>query len=284
MLYKKPQGVSYTDMCIYIDTHAYKENKTEEERELIYKYVYLISHMLAVKMHLFSDYKYYSDFAIWYTTQIFYRLESPKQYELDDEGNPKLTKITSILNYIKSTIAARKITFEQKEYSQTISKEDCNNTIEYNYSLYDKVNEGLDYLYKAEFDLCLEDCCKSIRKYLSRIPYKGSLWYNIYLSCILTFLNSVTLSNKDIDRLMNLKSTLNIDFTSLYKKETQDPVILYHLDKSMKDYILVLFRQIKHELAMELSQISDVYVGTDSGIYSVMMQELNGYVREDYAE
>ena len=116
MYYSKPKDLSYTDMCIYIDAHAYDDKKSEEVKEKIYKYIYWVSHMIAVKMHLFKEFRYYNDFAIWYTTQIFYRLENPKQYELDENGNPKMEKINSILNYIKSTIASRKISFEQQEF------------------------------------------------------------------------------------------------------------------------------------------------------------------------
>lgn len=281
MYYQKPKNLKYTDMCIYIDKHAYDENKTEEVKENIYKYIYFLSHMLAVKMKLFQNSKYYDDFALWYTTQIFYRLENPKQFEVDENGNPKIKKIKSILNYIRNTIGVRKVTFEQQEYSQVISYKD-NDYLDYGFSLSDKINDNLDSLYRVEFDLCLSNCCKSIKKFLSRLPYKKDsvMFNNIYLSCLLTFLNSVTISNKDIARLNNLKYQYNIDILKVYKEEDKDPVILYHLDASMHDYILVLHRQIKHELSSELSQMSNMYVGTNSGIYALMMQELNGYSSE----
>lgn len=285
MYYKKPKNISYVDMCKYVDSISYKEDKTEEERETMYKYIYFISHMLAVKMHLFRNYEYYDDFAIWYTTQIFYRLENKKQYELDKNGNPKMTKIKSILNYIKSTITLRKVSFEQQEYCQIIEQADTN-YLESNYSLIDKINDDLDSLYTAEFSICLNNCCTSIKKFLYRIPYKrnSAVWYNIYLSCLLSFLNSVTLSNKDIERIKLLKFQQNVDYIHLYNKENRDPVILYHLPDEMHDYVLVLLRQIKHELALELSQTSHSYLGTNSGLYTLMMAEINSSDKNDYGE
>lgn len=283
MFYKKPKDVSYVDMCKYVDEFAYKRDKTDDEKELMYKYIYFISHMLAVKMHLFNNYEYYNDFALWYTSQIFSRLENPKQYELDSNGNPKMTKIKSILNYIKSTIAARKVSFEQQEYCQIIKRTEDDEFFSNEFSLSDKINEELDSLYKIEFMMCLQDCCKSIRNFLLKLPYRKDsvMWYNIYLSCLLTFLNSVTLPNRDLERLKLLKFQNNIDYVQLYKKENVDPVILYHLPDSMHDYVLVLVRELKHEIALELSQSSHNYIGTNSGLYSLMMNELNSSYRED---
>lgn len=285
MIYSKPKNLKYVDMCKYVDEHAYDLNKTDEMKETIYKYIYWISHMLAVKLKLFNDYKYYDDFSLWYTTQLFYRLENPKQYEIDEFGKPKMEKIKSILNYIKNTLAVRKISFEQQEYSQVITYTD-DYYVEYNYSLSDKINENLDDLYKVEFDLCLQNCAKSIRRFLSRIPYKSDsvTFYNIYLSCLLTFLNSVTIPNKEIKRLVALKYQENVDVTDSFIKEALDPVILYHLPESFHDYIFVLFKQIRHEIASELEHSSNSYVGTNTGIYNLMMSELNGYKEEELNE
>lgn len=285
MLYHKPKNLRYVDMCKYIDEHAYDENKTNEVKENIYKYIYWISHMFAVKLKLFNDYKYYDDFSLWYTTQLFYRLENPKQFEVDENGKPKMEKIKSILNYIKNTLAVRKISFEQQEYSQVLTYTD-DYYVEYNYSLSDKINENLDELYKVEFDLCLKDCAKSIRKFLQRIPYKpdSSTFYNIYLSCLLTFLNAVTIPNKEIKRLVSLKYQENVDVIDSIIKESTDPVILYHLPDSFHDYIYVLFKQLRHEIAQELEQTYTSYIGTNSGIYNIMMSELNGSIEEDMFE
>lgn len=267
-------------MCIYIDNNVYREDLTDEEKETIYKYIYLITHMLAKKMKLFSNQQYYDSFSLWYTTQLFFRLQSPKQFELDENGEPKLKRIKSILNYIKNTIGARRVTFEQEEYSQVlVTQEDMNDPACADYSLCDQIYESLDRMYHVEFDLCLENCCKSIKQLVEKIPYKkdSTTWYNIYMSCLLSFLNSITISNYDLRRIANFKQVTDTTFIDYYEKEAVDPVILYHLPNDMHDYILVLLREIKHELAIELSQETHQYIGTNSGIYALMMSELNGY-------
>lgn len=272
--------MSYSDMCIYIDTHAYDNNKTEEVREKIYEYIYLISNMLAKKMRLFSNPKYYDDFSLWYTTQVYYRLENPKQYELDEFGQPKMTKLKSILNYIKSTIAFRKVTFEQQEYSQVITE---NKDLSYcDYSLVDKINTTLDELYRVETDFYFENISTTIKNLLKKIPYKDNTvdFSNIYISCLLTFLNSISISYADKERLRTKGTADILDF---YEKENEDPVILYHLPDNMKNYIHVLHKRIKHELAIEFSYTSKYNIETNSGIYSLMMNELNNEdVTKDY--
>ena len=40
MYYSKPKDITYTDMCIFIDNTAYKPDKTNEDREKIYLYIY----------------------------------------------------------------------------------------------------------------------------------------------------------------------------------------------------------------------------------------------------
>ena len=39
----------------------------------------------------------------------------------------------------------------------------------------------------------------------------------------------------------------------LYIKEAENSTILYHIDESMRDYITVLTRELKHAIAKDLS-------------------------------
>lgn len=50
MTYKKPAGVTYVQMCMYVDANIYKEQKQEN---LLYEYIYHICYMLACKSHFF---------------------------------------------------------------------------------------------------------------------------------------------------------------------------------------------------------------------------------------
>jgi hypothetical protein len=73
------------------------------------------------------------------------------------------------------------------------------------------LSDSIDELSMVEFNLCLGDIIKTARAFLSTIPYHTdkAMWNNIYTSVMLTFLNHVTLSNKDITRIKNLKFGLD---------------------------------------------------------------------------
>jgi hypothetical protein len=90
---------------------VYREDLSEDEDKLIFEYLYHLIEMLAYKAKFFSRYQYYEDFALYAASDIFIRLKNPKQFEYDGNGNPKLKKIKSILNYIKAVLYAKKVDF-----------------------------------------------------------------------------------------------------------------------------------------------------------------------------
>ena len=104
MIYQKPKDVTYTQMAMFIDKHAYDENSTNELNNLIFEYIYHLVEMLAYKAKFFNRYSYYDDFAIYVASSVYLRLKNPKQFEYDNNGNPKLKRVKSILNYIKTIL------------------------------------------------------------------------------------------------------------------------------------------------------------------------------------
>jgi len=119
MLYKKPNNLKYTTMAIYIDENIYKP---DHDQETIYKYLYFLAIMLAHKENLFNIEDEYEEFAIYYASQLYLRLTNKKQFEYNDAGEPKLKRVKSILNYMKSTIGQRAAEFDKYEYDYTSNK------------------------------------------------------------------------------------------------------------------------------------------------------------------
>ena len=292
-LYKKPANVRYVDMCIYVDENAYRTDLTEDEENKIFEYLFHIAKMLAYKAKYFNRNEYYDDFAVYLATNVYFRLKNPKQFEIDPETNePKLSKIKSCLNYMKNVAYLRKIEFEQEFYSQTFSpviSEGDSVYYDTTYSFADKLAEVADEINMVEFDICLGEICKTIKNFLKKIPYKSNTttWTNIYLSCLLTFLSTLTLSNKSIEHINNLKFDINNRPRALEKLYSDNPenfVILYHLDKNMRDYIWILVQELKHLISKDLSLSLHTYIPTTSMMNALAIADINLDEYTEYGE
>lgn len=260
MLYKKPSNIRYVDMAIWIDDNAYLDTCDDNK---LYEYIYHLVYMLAYKNKLFSKYEYYDSFAIYGATRVFLRLKNKKQFEINYNGDYKLSKIKSVLNYIKTILYPMKVAFEQETYVQTKAKNDEDSLYDIDLDFHSQLTKTIDELNIVDFKCYLNDISKTIYNFLQIIPYSKnkSEWNNIYLSCLLTFLNSITLSNKNINKFKSYKTLSKLEsIDNLIIKEQEDPVILYHLDKSMKNYILVLVNRLKHIIASDLSQLLKTYI------------------------
>ena len=94
----------------------------------------------------------------------------------------------------------------------------------------------------------------------NKIPKKvGSFEFdNIYTSCLLTFLDLITPSmkcKKRLDAITKGESAYNNLYLSLYKIPTDYKPILYHLDSSYSDYILLLVKKVRGAIRNDLKDI-----------------------------
>ena len=277
MTYTKPSNVSYTDMCIYIADNIYTDHYKEE---LVFEYLYHIVLMLALKAKLFTRNCYYDSFAIFAASRIFFRLTNKKQFDLDDSGQPVMKRIKSVLNYTKKTLYYLKVDYEQREYSQSLVSDEVNTT--YNYD--NVVRDSVRNLSLVEFEMTMNDIAKTCKMFLKTIPYKQSSadWMNIYTSVLLTFMNSITIRNKNLRRIDHLSSTNRLKDSNLqdmFLVEKYEKPILFHLDETMSDYITVLTRQLRKIVAKDLSSIihtnvsDEVFIAT-SVVKDYLMEEV----------
>lgn len=275
--YNKPKGVTYTQMAIKIDDMAYSDSCDDE---LLFEYLYHLSFMLAYKAKYFKYANQYDEFALYLASNAFLRLKNKKQYMLDADGMPIMSKIKSILNYLKKILYPKKVEFEQENYIQNPvdQKEECIGLLP-GYTFANKLSDSADALFKVEFQCCLRDIDKTVRNTLKSIPYKyrSTEWYNIYISVMLSFLNSFILSRKDIDSLVNAKYKIN-DYNKLletYEHKGHDFIILFNLDKTMKQYIHILVKIIKKSIADDLSFITTTQLNSNDLSIPILKQELN---------
>lgn len=282
MMYEKPKDVTYTQMAIYIDQHAYDENQSEEKDNLIFEYLYHLIEMLAYKAKFFTKNQYYNDFALYVASSVFMRLKNPKQFQYNELGQPKIKRVKSILNYIKTILYPKKVDFEQEYYDQSfksLANQNNDSMISYGYAFSDYLIDQIDGFYQVDFNLCLDSITATIKQYIFSTPFKNDSVFvmNLYFSCLLTFLSSITPKNIDLNRIANLKLKQHreCELDDLLENQFHlDDVILFHLDNNYKKYVYVLTKKIKHLIATDLSLILNDELGSESMLKSILINDI----------
>jgi hypothetical protein len=265
-MYRIPDGISYTDMCIYIDTHIY----AEYDSSTVYEYLYHITKMLANRNGYFDSSWDYENFALYAASALFMRLTE----------KVNLPKIRSILNYTKKVLYPLKVDFMKLEYAQTLSKDKYEDELNYNFD--NIISKSLSSLDISDFGMTMADIGTTCKRFLRTIPYdeNSSEWMNIYISVMLTFLNSITLPNKKASKLRRLednKYLRDYHIDNFYEDEREAQPILFHLPSHMSNYISVLSRQLRSIVAKDLSDILHTKVHSD---FQLVQYEKDNFMEE----
>lgn len=251
MTYQKPSNITYTQMCIYIDTHIYSGNYDES---LVYQYLYHLTYMLSRKMKYFDHNDDYDHFSLYLASKLYLRLT-----------NSKKPHIKSILNYLKRIIGVQRITWQQ-EFGIQYYKEGSQLYYFANHDLAQAlVDEASIYDHKS-YDTIISDINNIIWNHLKKIPFKKNSpeWYNIYISVVLSLTNSITPTIEQIDTLLSATSgTKDHALNNTYKHLRELDPILFHLDESMKSYIKVLVMEVRHAIAAEFSEEYNYYISSE---------------------
>ena len=267
MTYNKPHNVTYTQMAIWIDENHVKDDCDDTK---LYEYLYHLLYMIAHQHNYFRTLDQYDDYALQGASRLFLRLKDDRQYG----ESPTLKPVKSILNYIKTISYPYKVDFEQTTYIETLEDTLILHTDNINLSNY--IEEETDIFDRIEFEQSLDSISAIVRDYLKKIPYKkhSSEFKNIYISCMLTLLNSITVISKDVYKIRNDLSSLDTLLCKIYKKSRYQDAILYHLPNSMENYIKVLVREIEHAVAKELSILTHSNISSEISIKNILAANL----------
>lgn len=251
--YNKPKNVRYVDMAIYIDKNIKEDDANDE---VIFEYLYHLVKMLAFKRALFNSGTKYEDFAIYLASKLLIRLKRGVSGELPP--------IKSSLNYIKKVLYPEKVIFEKETYKENVitNAEDITN---------DNFKETLirmtDELKLVDFKAYFSDIPQTVYSYVSKIPHKDKAYVNnIYLSCILSILSSITLSVAGQRRLNNLIDTNKLTYDKLYSVydyEKENGKVYYHVDPADRQLVDVLVNKLRHIIAEDLSIILNDSISSD---------------------
>ena len=261
MTFRKPTNITYTQMCIYIDDNIY--NGTYDENT-VYTYLYLLTYMLAKKMKYFEHEQDYDEFSLYMASRLYMRLT-----------NSNKSPIKSILNYLKRTIGVQRLTWEEK-YRTSTNKN--GNQIFY-FDTHNIANSLVDetslYDYKS-YETILTSLESIVSTHLRKIPFKkeSSEWYNIYLSVILTLIDSITPNKEQLTSILEAtdgrkEHLVNNIYSHLRNK---DPIV-FHLDESMKHYIKVLVMEVRHAIAAEFSETHSYYISSEDIMKNLLINE-----------
>ena len=105
---------------------------------------------------------------------------------------------------------------------------------------------------------------------------------NIKISCYLSLLGSVIFTESVVDDVVSKYKTPKAKYSYLcgvYERNRENSIVLYHLDESLRNYIVVLVRRIYGliESDIKLLNVEDHYV-SDSVLADIAFSELDGRV------
>lgn len=270
--YKKDPRIKYVDMAIFIDNDIYKEDCDETK---CFEYMYHLFYVLAVKKKMFLTAFDYDSYALYGATQLLIR------YRKNRDKNSKLKPIKSCLNYIKRVLYPFKVNYQKTSFGQIFPIEDIE-TGDLTGMSDERINAVRGYnreLLQFEYQYYLTQINSTIKEVLKESPYINDpvTFRNLHLSCLLTLLKTITLSNKNKKRIENKEDKdlpVLILMDKIYEEESKDNVVVYHLDKSMGNYVRTLVNRCKHEIAKDLSTIIGSHELPDDIIEDILKQPL----------
>jgi hypothetical protein len=250
MLWKKPSGMKYTEMCIFIDENVPKIVNPGENPELentIYNYLWLLVKALAIKKCMFSDFKDYDMYAFYAANRLFFALRKNQLNQGKTIKGKLIRPIKSCLNYTKALLYPMKIEYQRESFKEIIEEEFVSKKFDaFTYKEQLKNNargySGVTYQFKEYLREALSQNGTLLEQVLQKSPFNKTTteYQNIKISILLT-------------SIQILKTKKKLD-------EAPQSIILWHLPKSMTGYTKVLLKEFFTALKLE---IMDCYKDSD---------------------
>lgn len=278
--YSKPANKKYVDLCIEFDKEFYTDNRDDYK---LYKYMYLIYHMFACKKKFFKNFEDYDLFAQYAASTVYVRFL--KKWRRGE-------RVKSIKNYAEASCYPLKIGFQQEHFEELINPKLDGGVL----------SAGIDEFLKgtaqtSNYDEFLLDDIYNIimtlpqklKAVIERTPYAKSYTKrkNLYMSCLLTFLNSITISNIDKKRISEISKKLSVKgdarYLKLLEKERLSKAISWK-NIASEEYITVLVNEVRYEISNELSSTKEAYQLPDDVLDYILSNDyLLSNAQDNYA-
>ena len=242
MLWKKPQSMKYTDMCVYIDENVSKIKNPGEHPEienLIYNYLWLLVKALAIKKCMFTNFEDYDGYAFYAANRLFFALRKNLTNQGKTIKGKQIRPIKSCLNYTKALLYPMKIEYQRESFKEVIEEE--------------FVSKKFDaFSYKEQLKSTVRESSEVNRQFEHHI--KEIFGQNVLL--LEEILNKSPF-NEHTPEYQNLKISILLTSIQILKNKKKldaspQSVILWHLPKSMSSYAKILLKEFFMALKLEI--------------------------------
>lgn len=271
--------IRYVDMCIYIDNHIYNGDYDEQ---LVFDYLQKLFYALSYKKNFFLHISDYQQYSLYGATHVYLRLTNKRQFLPDDDPN-KLKKIKSVLNFIKSILYPLKVNYQHDEFNRMfvdeIQGEGINDSIKQD--LVKRFNSATRNYTETDVENYLSTLHRVIRTSIQDQPYSNDKVFmkRLYLSCLITFIRSITLSNSNKERLRKrengaFRSGVEDLTQKLYMQEALLAPVVWKLPKEYETLVAVLCNKIREQIAKDIRSLSDYYEPSEYIMEDILMAPL----------
>lgn len=272
--YQNTENLKVVDMCrIFDEEFPDKEHRDDSK---LFKYLYLIIYAITLKerkgwFHSYEDYDKYAFFA---ASTLYMRF-------IKQQGEGK--QIKSIRNYFRSSMAHLKNSYQKQEFAEVINPDHddfsisqmvCNtqNSLSNDYFGNEK---------REEVESLLRSIPKKVLEVVKESPYNGDdiLCHRLYISSMLTFLDSITPTNQNLQRYGKLcKKKPRMEegaYIQMIGEEQDKPPILWKLGDTYSDYVKLLVNKMKLNVVKGIKDIKDYYTIPEDVVTKIMSSPYN---------
>ena len=268
MLYTKNDDKRYTMMCKEFDEEFPKPDRNDAK---LYRTMYLVFYMLACKENFFNNnFRYYDEYAQFAATTIYTRFLKKLS---------KGEKVKSLLNYAKASMRFLKTMYQNENFETIISPEHGADTSNLAASMHDAIVSDYSSDLKEDIEITLNSIDVIINDVLDDTQYANNelIRHRLYISCLLTLLDSITLP-RDSSLLKSRVKSKNVSdgaFIEALAKEREKQPMLWNLDESMSNIVRVIVNRIRKELSEEINNVSKEHTLPDDVVDLILNNAFN---------
>ena len=247
MLYSKNDDKRYTMMCKEFDEEFPKPDRDDAK---LYRTMYLVFYMLACKENFFSrNFALYDEYAQFAATTIYTRFLKKLA---------KGERVKSLLNYAKASQGFLKTMYQNQEFETVLDPEHGVNTENLSVSIHDSVVSDYSDGLVEDMELTLARVNDFVRDVVEDSFVTDKLTkHRLYVSCLLTLLNSVVLPNEVKVQLNKAKNKGDDNLViGAYSKEREKPAVLWNLDSRYANMVKVAVNKIRKDLSEEINSVA----------------------------